>query len=248
MFALNPCGKTRIPLSSSNIQFGVSTRKSISDRYLYASGDFIPNAVRIDGNRSLKIDPLFPTPGITIDFRPFKSATGTQTEIDIVLVLDRSGSMAFSVDEVAGNYLPANAPTDWQFGEPVPPLARWLDAVASVEHFLQLLNNSYQTERVALCTYSSNAVTDVPLSESGAEISLALNQYSSAFGGGSTNISDAILTGVTAISDKKNLPRMGFTGDDRFDRWHRHRRYGSRDRSTPRGESKYQHLHDHIFQ
>lgn len=48
------------------------------------------NAVHIDVNGSFKVRMLFPTLGVPVPFRPFKSAISTQTEIDIALVLDRS--------------------------------------------------------------------------------------------------------------------------------------------------------------
>ncbi len=40
--------------------------------------------------------------GIPIDFRPIKSAISTQMELDVALVIDRSGSMAYSATEIAG--------------------------------------------------------------------------------------------------------------------------------------------------
>ncbi len=81
---------------------------------------------------------LFPTLGIPVDFAQLSPPFLTQPELDVALVLDRSGSMAFQTSEIAGPYNPSAAALGWQFGYPVPPLSRWLDAVAATDSFLRV--------------------------------------------------------------------------------------------------------------
>ncbi len=104
---------------------------------------------------------LFPSMGMPVEFRSLKSAISTQSELDLALVLDRSGSMTFSASEPSGSTFP----NGWAPGQPVPYNSRWLDTVASVDLLLQQLTTSYLTEHVSLVTYSTSPTTDVKLTD-----------------------------------------------------------------------------------
>lgn len=198
----NPFANETMSLSGSDIVFGVSTRQAANQRYSFKPGKN-PNAVQIQSNGKVKVPMLFPTMGVPIDFRPIKTAICTQTELDVAIVLDRSGSMAFGVNEISGNSPPAAAPPGWSFGQSVPPLSRWLDAVAAVDSFLQLLSKSSLNEHVSLSTYSNDFKLEVPLTSNFLNIGQALAQNSTSFKGGATNIGDGIITGMQSLSDKK---------------------------------------------
>lgn len=201
MMKLNSFAHTQLSLNANRVVFGASSRESENSRYTFDPSAYA-NAVSIETNGKVKVPMLFPTPGVSVEFRPIKKAISTQTEIDMVLVLDRSGSMAFSSYEVAGNYNPAAAPLGWKFGLPVPPASRWLDATNSVNNFLQYLDNTVHDERVGLVTYSDGVTTDCKLSGSYLQSRLALNRYTLKFDGGATNISDGILAGAKVLADK----------------------------------------------
>ncbi len=198
---LNSFGQTKLTLGANQIVFGASTRTSESSRYEFAPANN-PNAVRFETNGRVKVPMLFPTPGVSVDFRPIKQAISTQTEIDMVLVLDRSGSMAFSNLEVAGNYPPAAAPIGWTFGQAVPTASRWLDATSSINTFLRHLDTTVHEEQVGLVTYGTQSFDDCQMSSSYAPIQSALDGYSQQFWGGATNISDGILAGARILSQK----------------------------------------------
>lgn len=202
LMAVNPFANKQMTLKGSDIVFGVSTRYSESQRYSFAKGAK-PNAVQIQSNGSIQVPMLFPTLGVPVNFRPIKTGISTQSDLDVALVLDRSGSMAFSTDEIAGNYIPSNAPAGWYFGSPVPPKSRWLDAVAGVESFLSLVSMSKQRVNVALCTYNSTVSTEVGLTQSYGSITDAMAVYTAKFGSGATNIGDGIFAGAVALGDKK---------------------------------------------
>ena len=199
----NPFANEKMTLRGSDIVFGVSTRFSDSERYKFSSGTN-PNAVQIKANGTIKVPMLFPTLGVPIQFRPIKTSISTQAELDIALVLDRSGSMAYSANEVSGNYNPAAAPPGWSFGDPVPPQSRWLDAVDAVQQFLNLLEGSNQDERVSMSSYSDRAKTDVNLMSNYLETKQAMSGYSKKFNSGATNIGDGILAGASALGNKKH--------------------------------------------
>jgi len=202
LMAENPFANQQMNLNGSDIVFGVSTRFSESERYGFKPG-VNPNAVQIQANGKIKVPMLFPTMGVPIDFRPIKTTISTQSEMDIALVVDRSGSMAFSASEISGNYNPAAAPVGWNFGDPVPPKARWLDAVNAVNSFLLLLEQSSQEEHVSLTTYNDTAKTEVALSNNYFAIEKVMFGYSAKFDSGATNIGDGILFGANALADKK---------------------------------------------
>ncbi len=198
----NPFANETMSLSGADIVFGVSTRLAANQRYTFKPGKN-PNAVQIQANGKVKVPMLFPTMGVPIDFRPIKTAICTQTELDVALVIDRSGSMAYGVNEIANGLTPAAAPLGWQFGQPVPPLSRWLDAVAAVDSFLQLLNKSSLNEHVSLSTYSDDYRLEVPLTTNYFDVGYALDLNSASFRGGATNIGDGILTGLQSLSNPK---------------------------------------------
>lgn len=201
MMKLNSFAGTQLTLNTNNIVFGASTRDSELSRYEFVASNNA-NAVRFETNGQVKVPMLFPTPGVSVQFRPIKKAISTQTEIDMVLVLDRSGSMAFSSDEVAGNYNPIAAPLGWKFGMAVPPASRWLDAVNSVNTFFSYLDTTVHDERLGLVTYSDSVSTDCDLNSSYLQPSLTLDKYSQQFQGGATNISDGILAGAKVLGNK----------------------------------------------
>ncbi len=198
----NPFANEQMNLRGSDLVFGVSTRYSETQRYSFRPG-LNPNAVQIQANGKIKVPMLFPTMGVPIDFRPIKTSISTQSEMDIALVVDRSGSMAFSASEISGNYNPSSAPLGWKFGDAVPPNARWLDAVNAVHAFLLVIEQSSQEEHVSLTTYNSTAKTDVALVSNYLTIETAMDAYTKKFDSGATNIGDGILLGANALADKK---------------------------------------------
>jgi Ca-activated chloride channel homolog len=209
----NTIGRTSLPLAAGDLVLGTASRPTTTSRYSYAAGGTKMNAVWIrsttlSNQAQTLIQPLFPVPTPYI-FRPLKEAISVQCEMDIALVLDRSGSMAYSSSEVCSPSVPpASAPPGWVFGDPVPPNARWLDLVAGVQAFLGVLNVSAVNERVSLTTYNHASTLDSPISESYAAIGPILNSYSVAFQQGATGIGTGMLVGLNSLFDPKlNRPQ-----------------------------------------
>lgn len=200
---LNTFDNRNFDLSSRELKFGASTRVDTA-RYSFTDGAQEPNAVKFETGSKLKVPTLFPTMGVPVDFRPVKSAICTQTELDVVLVVDRSGSMAYGCQEAAtGSCPPINAPPGWCFGMPVPLGSRWIDAVTSASVFLQLLDKSVHSERVGLVTFGNLAARDSQLTPDYSTVFKAMNVHTFQFWGGATNIGDGILNGATILSDKR---------------------------------------------
>jgi Ca-activated chloride channel homolog len=83
-------------------------------------------------------------------FEPVETATSTQLDRDICLVVDRSGSMMYSL--TGSNYPRGTKQCD----PPDPAQSRWGALATSVDAFLDELDKTVQDERVALVSYSSN--------------------------------------------------------------------------------------------
>lgn len=133
-----------LEIAASEIQFG-HAQPNNSGSYIFAPAGTPVNSIRINGRRTT--DSLGGTVPLHFgrifsvnSFQPSHFATATFVERDVVLVLDRSGSMA---------------------GQKLS------DLKASVRLFISLLQNDNTVEeQVGLATYSTFATEDVQLSTS----------------------------------------------------------------------------------
>jgi Ca-activated chloride channel family protein len=141
-------------LGDGDIQVGKSTQVG-TGRFNFTTGGSKPNAVRITGNRtngskSGGVDLLFSKVTGVKTFEPKHVATSSQLDRDICLVVDRSGSMMWTL--TSDNYPKGTKECD----KPHPTQSRWGSLAISVEAFLVELESTVQDERVALASYSSN--------------------------------------------------------------------------------------------
>ncbi|MEZ6062967.1 MAG: VWA domain-containing protein [Planctomycetaceae bacterium] len=109
-------------------------------------------------------------------FEPLKTATATQIDRDVVLVLDRSGSM--------------NTVT--------PTGTRWTDLKVAVQAFLNALATTPQDELVGVASYSTTSSNDQDMTLSYPTIMTTVNNLSP---GGFTAIGKASKQGRIAVTD-----------------------------------------------
>ncbi len=142
-------------LSDGNIEFGNSSQPTPTSRFTFTPGGKTPNAVRVTGMRvkgspSGPVDMMLAKVFSTRQFQPTETATSTLLDRDICLVVDRSGSMMWTLGK--GSKLPSGAP---DCGPP-DPRSRWGALSVALEAFLQELERTSQDERVGMASYSSN--------------------------------------------------------------------------------------------
>ena len=206
---LNDIANKPLTLQDSDVVFGRSTRIA-AGRYSFAQGGSNPNAVeitarRVAGSADGPIPLLMPNVFGVSSFQTQISSVSSQVEVDIALVIDRSGSMAYAANEVAAYPpVPASAPPGWDFCHPVPPNSRWLDMVAAVQVFLNEVSNSPADELVSISTYNNIAVTEQDLTSNYSLITAALSPYSYSFCAGGTNIGGGINKGISSLTSSPN--------------------------------------------
>ncbi len=112
-------------LADSDIEFGNSTQPSDDARFIFTPGGSKPNAVRVTGQRTKgsldgPVNLMFAGALGIRQFEPKEQAVSTQLDRDICLVVDRSGSMMWTL--AGGSQLPPGAP---DCGPPDPTRSRW---------------------------------------------------------------------------------------------------------------------------
>lgn len=143
-------------------------------------------------------------------FEPIHVATASQVDQDVVLVLDRSGSMAWDMSGVDGRYPTGGGRS---YNECTPPhrrLSRWGAADAAVREFLVAVGQTNAIEQVSLVTFSSNtqacgrtiraATVDSPLNPDYALVRRALNYYRRNPIPGGTNIGAGIDAAISVLT------------------------------------------------
>jgi Mg-chelatase subunit ChlD len=173
--AENRVANTPLNLRDSDFTFGRSEPQA-DGRFNFQLSTTPINSVRVRGQRtnsslSGNVRLFFGRVFNVESFQPEEICTATFIQRDIVLVIDRSGSM-----------------NDFN---------KFRDLQAAISIFLQILQDSPVEERVGLASYSTTASEDVDLTENLSAINTAM---SSMIVAGLTNISGGIDAGGRIMS------------------------------------------------
>ncbi|TWU35018.1 von Willebrand factor type A domain protein [Novipirellula artificiosorum] len=199
----NPIHNVVVPISAADLEFGLSQRKTKDQAYTFEVAE-AGNSVRLTtdsfaAGAGSSLHALLPGLTGSFEIRPRCTATNTQTTLDVAVIVDRSGSMAFAADEPTGG-TPIAAPEGWNYGDPVPPNSRWLDLVASVNGFCDELSQTAKVEKVGLVSYANEATREIDLTDDYSLINACNAQISYEFNGGRTNVGDGILQGIAGVT------------------------------------------------
>jgi Ca-activated chloride channel homolog len=205
-----------LKLVNKDIEIGKGEQASATSRFTFTKGGSRPNAVRVTGKRTQgsaagPVNLLFAGVLGVETFQPEETAVSTQLDRNICLVVDRSGSMMWTL--AGGSQFPSGTdPCD----PPHPTLSRWGNLATAVEAFLVELDDTVQDERVALASYSSTTsecgnkykiseVNSDLVSDYG-KIRSEMTKISSKPVKGSTAISAGIDEGIKVLAGKKARP------------------------------------------
>ena len=150
--AKNNVAGVGLKLTNDQIEIGKGTQSNSASRFNFTAGGSQPNAVRVTGKRTASsaagpVGLLLGRMLGTTTFEPVHIATSTQLDRDICLVVDRSGSMMWSLD---GSTISGGA-----CAKPNMTRSRWGGLYTAVYAFLEELDDTLQEEQCALVSYSS---------------------------------------------------------------------------------------------
>ncbi len=218
--ALNTVAGQPLVLEDEDVVFGMSTRAE-NGKWIFTPNVQPYNAIRIHGRRTatsangevpLLLGSLLGVP----TFGPERHSTASQLDRDIVLVLDRSGSMAFDMSGVDWSY-----PADYVYPSayclaPHPTLSRWAAAAAALTAFLDELEDTTQIEYVSLVTYASAgtwcskshkaSTVEVGLTSDYLSVSSAMASRSAKAIPGGTSISSGLNSAIDVLKGNNSRP------------------------------------------
>ncbi|TWT80987.1 von Willebrand factor type A domain protein [Planctomycetes bacterium CA13] len=175
---MNTVNSEPLIIEAGEFEFGRSEESS-SGKFEFVSNQVPMNSVKVNGKRTTDSNagavPLFFGNFVGVEyFEPQTQATATYIERDIVLVVDRSGSMA-----------------GYKIGE----------LRAAIDIFIATLNDTSVEEKVGLASYNDQASEDVQLTDDLAQVSSAMSAMAV---GGWTSISRGMDAGHAIMSNSRD--------------------------------------------
>ncbi len=208
--AANLVAGQTLQLSDNNIEFG-NAAKNGNGAYVFTSGANPLNSARVTGTMGV--------PYLFGAFMPGGQFATTQVSVtsrishDIVLVLDRSASMAFDLSSSEFVY-PADrsaiTPLQAYFTPPSTTGSRWYSLTVAVNQFVTMLQARDLDVHLALVTFSENyslgnyssieATLDVQLTPTYSQIPTAMNVWTQTPLLGDTNIEAGLNMAQTELT------------------------------------------------
>lgn len=189
------CGTT-LSIPSGNFIFGNSTKQS-SGSYTFTPNGTPMNSVQVTGSTSVSLP--FGSMIATGKYSCSELAYATRISHDIVLVLDRSASMAFDQSSSQFVYPPDRtlfSPLQSYFTSPSPTASRWAALDAAVDSFIAVLQARNLDVRVGLVTYAED---------------YTLGNYSATEASLDSQLTSNLTSVQTAMTNWGNKPLLGDT-------------------------------------
>ena len=210
----NHVGGQALTIPPGNFKFGTSIRQA-NGTYAFTAGTKPVNSVQVTGTASVSV-PFAPMIA-SGKFVCSESSYATRVSHDIVLVLDRSASMAFDLSGSEFVYPPDRtlySPLQSYFTPPSTTASRWAALNSAVNSFVSVLQARNLDVRVGLVTYAEDftlgsysatqASLDLPMTANYASIVTAMDVWGATPLMGDTNIAAGLafaqseLTGARA--------------------------------------------------
>jgi Mg-chelatase subunit ChlD len=158
--AQNTVASDPMRLASTDIEVGNSIQQS-NGTWLFTKGGTPYNAIRVNAKRTAGSAGgavrLF-LGGILGQhtFQPLQVATASQVDQDVVLVLDRSGSMAWDLSGIEWQYPSPLKYPDAYCKPPHATLSRWAAAATAVNAFISAIQTTPPQEYLSIVSFSSD--------------------------------------------------------------------------------------------
>ena len=217
--AANQVAGQTLSLTNANIEFGNATKNG-SGTYVFTSGGTPANSSRVTG--TMNVPYLFGAfmPGGS--FNVTQVSLTTRVSHDIILVLDRSSSMAFDLSSHEFSY-PSDrslfSPLQAYFTPPSSTGSRWHALTGAVNTFVSVLQARNLDVHVGLVTFAENfsfgnysateASLDVMLTPTYSQIPTAMNVWGQTPLLGDTNIA----AGLSLAQSELTGPRARVTAN-----------------------------------
>lgn len=211
--ANNKVGGAVLSIPTSGFKFGNSTKQS-NGAYVFNAGATPVNSVQVTATATtaLPIGSMIPNGTFTCS----KTAYATRVSHDIVLVLDRSASMAFDLSSSEFVYPPDRtlfSPLQSYFTPPSPTASRWAALTAAVNSFVTVLQARNLDVKVGLVTYAEDyslgqysstvASLDKTLTTSTSSITTAMNAWGATPLLGDTNIAAGLALAQAELTSSR---------------------------------------------
>ena len=199
-------------LEGADVQFGLNARADAASSWSFVpnAGAGPVNAVRIIGRKTTgspsgSVMLLF-TPFLTTNtFQPVIRSVAMQTDRDIILIVDRSGSMSSPLTQADADLMAELMDADYDAylaaiaSGNIPWNTRWTSLVGAVDAFLDVLVATTPQEQVALVWFDDQVGTAVDLTLNYDSVRAAMDQLGPR---GSTAIGLGLGEGAGAVQNE----------------------------------------------
>ncbi|MGC4001734.1 MAG: VWA domain-containing protein [Pirellulales bacterium] len=207
--ATNPVAGQTLSLTDAQIEFGNSSKNG-AGTYVFTANATPLNSARVTS--TMNVDMVFGRFLSTTSFTPSQQSVVMRVNHDVVLVLDRSASMAFDQSNAEFDY-----PEDRSFGTnfqnyfqtPSPTSSRWKSLSDAVGVFVTTLQTRQLDAQVGLVTYAEDydfgdyscveASLDVPFTKTYSNITNKMTEWNNKELLGDTNIEAGLRLGRATV-------------------------------------------------
>jgi Ca-activated chloride channel homolog len=181
-------------VTSANVSLGQAT--SSGGRFVFDPDARPFNSVRVLGDRNTvnRITSIFGQLIGMTTYGASETSTAVRADRDIMVVIDRSGSMMRRLDDLMAFPPGCDATTP-----PHPTLSRWAKMIQGFSLFLNVLDTTSSVEHVGLVTYGSDFTRDLDLTDNYTASYDSLISRSSHSIEGMTNMGDGMMGGLQKL-------------------------------------------------
>lgn len=198
----NSVARHTLVYTQDDLSCSTATRYSVDESYDYSNAKSNPNSVRLESGffrrAAAGIDMLFPTFGVPIAFRPVKSATAIQSDIDMAIVLDCSTSMVWPNSGTS----PKESLLNINSLVSLPSDSRWKFSESGILDILDRMALTPAEERVGISTFGTLGAAENSLTSDYRQVRSSVSSCELPYLGGYSNAAAGMVQAGNILSDK----------------------------------------------